>query len=834
VQNFAKAQRVTPFSVLLAAYGILLRAYTQQDDILVGTPSAGRNRAELEDLIGFFVNTVVLRLELDKADDFKTLVKKVSQSSLTAFEHQNLPFEQLVELLNPERDLSHSPIYQVLFTQETTPMGGVSAPGVTMTPEAVDNQTVKVDQGLSVLLEDGHISATVKFNPNLFERDTAVRLLKHYHKILQQVMQQPELRLGEVDLLTAEERQQILSEFNQSDIDYNQRNAFHEIFQTWVDQNPDAPAISYKGKVLSYSELDRQANQLAHYLVQQGSSQDQPIGLCLNRCPEMIVSMLATLKAGSSFVPLAPDYPQERLQYMAEDARVGLVITNKATQADCGFFSGKRFVWEDEQPALASLPTTTPTLGIGVDDVAYMIYTSGTTGRPKGVLVPHRGMQNLAANMKRHLDVDQGCRVAQFASFSFDAAIFDFIMALGSGGCLVLGDAEDFLPGPRMVQLLQDEQVSHMTIPPSALAALTFAELPHLRVLSCAGEALPQALVNRWAPGRKMFNLYGPTEATIWASLQQVTADDEKPTIGTPIDNAFIYIMDEQQNLAPVGVPGELCIGGAGITRGYLNREDLTTCKFIENPFADDSARRLYRSGDLARWNNHGQLEFLGRIDHQVKLRGYRIELEEINHHLRQHPAVESGLTIVREDLPGDATLVAYVVVKQTDWEADVRLSMEKQLPDYMVPSFFVALESIPLTPNGKIDVAQLPKPDRDQAGRKAAYVAPGEGMPSQIAEIWKTLLQLEEVGVNDNFFDLGGQSLLVVKVQEQLKAQLDIDVDIMALFKHPTISGLVTYLEKGDQAEALDDSRERAKRQKASMKAKREKMRKRKKTYGA
>jgi amino acid adenylation domain-containing protein len=848
LQALGQQEGATLFMTLLAAFLALLQRYTAQDDLVIGTPIAGRTHAEVEQLIGLFINTLVLRVDLAGDPSFRALLGRTRTVALAAFANPDLPFEQLVEELQPLRDPSRHPLFQVLFVIQNPARPAIRLTNLTLQPLNFDSGTAKLDLTLTIIDAPQGLHAALEYNTDLFDQPTIARMARHIQTLLAAIVAQPDQRLAHLPLLTSAERQQLLSAWN--DTRAGMRGAcVHELFATQATRTPDAVALVYETKDagrrtngesascvlhLTYAELDRRANQLARHLRALGVGPEVRVGLCLDRTPELLIGLLGILKAGGAYLPLDPTYPAERLAFMLEDSQVGILLTQERLLDRLPALWALVVAIDAEWPAIATQPTTCPTSGVTPANLAYLIYTSGSTGQPKGVLVAHAGLDNLAAAQIQAFTVQPNSRVLQFAALGFDAAVSEIAMALLAGAALVLADQDDRLPGPQLLRLLHDQAITTVTLPPSALAALPSAALPALRTMIAAGEECSAAIIARWGPGRRMVNAYGPTEATVCATLH-VSADHARaPAIGRPLPNVQVYLLDPQLRPTPIGVPGELFIGGVGLARGYLGRPDLTAERFVPNPFVttederrttnDETAERpvvlrpsscvrLYRTGDLARYRADGQIMFLGRRDQQVKLRGFRIELGEIEAALRAHPAVQTALVLARADTPGDQRLVAYVVTtnderRMTNDErdpsvalrpssvvADLRGFLQRRLPDYMLPSAFVLLDALPRTPNGKLDRAALPPPDVARPLTDDSFVAPRSPTEALLAQIWADLLRLDRVGVDDNFFALGGHSLLATQLIARLRETFQIELAVHRLFAAPTLGALAEQI---------------------------------------
>ncbi|MGF2037455.1 MAG: non-ribosomal peptide synthetase [Nostoc sp. CmiVER01] len=803
LKDMNKQENLTLFITLLAAFKTLLYRYTSAEKIVIGSPIANRNRDKnTEGIVGFFANTIAMQTDFSGNPTFRELLNRVRQMMLEAQTYQDLPFEQLVKELQPHRDLSHSPIFQVVFLLQnelTSALSALEVLGLKTSLWETDTSTAKFDLTLAVRETDGRLIGAWEYNTDLFAPSTIVRMANHFQTLLTAIVLNPDQHLHDLPLLTISEKQQFL-EWNHTQVNYPKDLCIHQVFEQWVQKTPNAVAVMFKDEQLTYRELNSRANQLAHHLQTLGVGPEVLVGICVERSLEMIVGLLGILKAGGAYVPLDSAYPQERLAYMLSDSQVKVLLTTEKLAANLPEHKAS-LVYLDTEISCESQDNLLSR--VKPENLAYVIYTSGSTGKPKGVLIAHQGLCNLAQAQIDSFDVQPNSRILQFASFSFDAAVWEIFMALGCGARIVLGTPEELLPGSALLKLLDEQAITHVTLPPSALAVLPNKELPALQIIIVAGEACGSDLVTQWSNGRRFFNAYGPTESTVCATIAESTPDISQLPIGCPIANTQVYILDEYLQRVPVGVAGELHIGGVGIARGYLNRPELTADKFIRNPFSDKLGDRLYKTGDRARYLPDGNIEFLGRIDHQIKIRGYRIELGEIEAVLVNHPKIKETLVLAREDKLGEKRLFAYVVAEQKTSEifnqekfvttSELRNFLQKKLPEYMMPSAFVFLERMPLTPNGKIDHRALPVPENRQL--ETPYIRPQTKVERLITNIWQQLLQIEKVGVEDNFFHLGGHSLLIVKLQVELNEIFDKEIPIIELFKYPTIKSLAEYL---------------------------------------
>jgi amino acid adenylation domain-containing protein len=876
IEKLSQQEGVTLFMTLLAAFQILLYRYTQQEDIAVGSPIANRNRSEIEGLIGFFVNTLVLRTDLSGNPTFQELLSRVREVTLGAYAHQDLPFEKLVEELQPERSLSRHPLFQVVFGFENAPMEALELPGLTLSSLTIDLKTTRFD--LEFLLwkaADGFrslwgeqwehsegIRGVVVYNTDLFDEATITRMLGHFTTLLEGIVANPQARIANLPLLSAAERHQLLVEWNDTFADYPQNHCIHQLFEEQVERTPDVIALIFpelKGegsdglkveglkvedyqeqflinKHFTYRELNSRSNQLAHYLQKLGVGAEVLVGLCVERSVEMIVGMLGILKAGGAYVPLDPSYPAERIRFMLEDSQVSVLLTQEKlverlpnvitdAQQDSHIQNYRVVCLDTEWNAIAQESLENPTSRVTSDNLAYVIYTSGSTGKPKGVAVPHKAVNRLVFNTN-YIKLDSSDKVAQASNTSFDAATFEIWGAL-LHGAQVIGISRDITLSPHDFALkLRQEGITVLFLTTALFQQIT-RDVPHafetLRYLLFGGEAVDSRWVKKVlkkSPPKQLIHVYGPTEGTTFSSFYWVQDVPESATsipIGRPLTNTQIYLLDGQLQPVPIGIPGELYIGGDGLARGHLNRSELTAERFIHNPFIQEkgtqedctfcslpSSDRLYKTGDLARYRPDGNIEFLGRIDNQVKIRGFRIELGEIEAVLSQHPAVFQTVVIVQEDIPGDKQLVAYIVLNQEQASTVgvqgltplLREFLAEKLPQYMVPLAYVVLDSLPLTPNGKVERRLLPAVDILNLDIKEDYVAPRTAIEEELTRIWGKLLGKQQVGIHDNFFELGGHSLLATQLTSRIRDAFRVELPVSQLFETPTVAMLARQIE--------------------------------------
>jgi amino acid adenylation domain-containing protein/non-ribosomal peptide synthase protein (TIGR01720 family) len=792
--NFTRQEGATLFMTLFAAFVTLLYRYTDSDDIVVGTPIANRDRLELEGLIGFFVNTLVLRTDLSGNPSFQQLLSRVRQLTLQAYAHPDLPFEELVKALQPQRDLSHTPLFQVMFVLQNAPISEVELADLTISSLPAQSATAKFDLTLSMQNTATGLVSVWEYNADLFDASTIERMRGHFQTLLEGIVANPQEQISQVPLLTEIEQQQLLIKWNDTGVDYPQDKCIHQLFEEQVERTPDAVAVVYENQHLTYHELNCRANQLAHYLKSLGVKADVLVGICVERSLEMVVGLLGILKAGGAYLPLASDYPTERLRLMLEDAQVSVLLTQQKLFDRLPEHTAQRVCLDADWQLISQLSQDNLIAETQAANLAYVIYTSGSTGQPKGVLITHQGLLNLVFWHQRTFKITTLDKATQLAGTAFDAAVWELWPYLTAGASIYLVKPEILLSPVDLQDWLESKKIAISFLPtPMAeqLLSLEWPESTTLRTILTGGDKL-----HRYPSGLLPFqvvNNYGPTENTVVSTSGLVVSNGQdnniSPPIGRPIGNVEIYILDSYLQPVPVGVPGELHIGGAGLARGYLNRPELTQEKFIPNPFSNESHSRLYKTGDKARYLNDGNIEYVGRIDDQVKIRGFRIELSEIEAVLSQHSDVQLSCVIAREDTPGDKRLVAYVVAHQDCKPAisELRQFLKAKLPEYMVPSAFVILESLPLTPNGKVDRRALPKPDLDTTLLEK-YVAPRTPIEEMLALLWAQVLKLELVGIYDNFFELGGHSLLATQLVSRIRTWFKVELPLRELFASATV----------------------------------------------
>jgi amino acid adenylation domain-containing protein/non-ribosomal peptide synthase protein (TIGR01720 family) len=801
LKDLSRREGVTLYMTLLAAFDVLLHRYTGQDDLLVGTPIANRTQAATERLCGFFVNTLVLRARVAPEQPFRALLAGVREAALAAYAHQDLPFERLVQDLAPERDRSRSPIFQVMFALQNASSDTFHLPGLAAAPVRAEILTSKFD--LTLLLSDRSdaVAGFFEYASDLFDAATIERMAEHYVTLLEGAVAAPEAKVSALPLLPEAERRRVLVDNNATAHAYPTDLLVHEVFAAQAARTPDAIALRFERRDVTYRELDARANQLAHALRKRGVGPDALVGVFCERSVEMVVALYGILKAGGAYVPLDPDYPRDRLAFMLDDAKPKVILTQERLASLLPDHGAALIRLDTDWSTIASELTTSPARdGLTANHLAYVIYTSGSTGRPKGAMNEHRGILNRLFWMQRAYGLTSNDHVLQKTPYSFDVSVWEFFWPLMFGARLVIAKPDGHRDPSYLAQLIRDEQITTLHFVPSMLAAFldepTVDQCRSLRRVLCSGEALPPALAERFfarLSPTELHNLYGPTECAVDVTAWACQPGAAVVPIGRPIDNTRIYILDEHLAPVPVGVPGELYIAGVQVGRGYLDRAELTAERFLRDPFAEDAGARMYKSGDVARWLPDGSVEYLGRADFQVKIRGFRIELGEIEAALLAHPGVREAVVVAREDRPGQKRLVAYLAC--ADGEAPtaeaLRAALKEHLPEYMVPAAFVLLPALPLTASGKVNRRALPAPEEGQRAEAAAeYAPPTTRAEEELARIWAAVLRLPRVGIHDNFFEIGGDSILGIQIVARAQ-QAGLSLTPRQMFEHQTIAEL-------------------------------------------
>ncbi|MFN7459696.1 MAG: amino acid adenylation domain-containing protein [Akkermansiaceae bacterium] len=803
VNAFSQQQGVSLYMTLLATLSILLSRYSRQEDLCIGSPIANRTHSQTEGLIGFFVNTLVMRQQIKLEPSFIEFLQQTRQTCLDAYAHQDVPFDVLVEKLRPERSMSYNPLFQVMFTLENNASPDLDLSGLDTELLGVKGAIAKFDLTLMVMEDDHQLNCSWEYATDLFKEGTIQRMAEHFEVLLQGMIEHPQKPIHTLPLITAAELLQLQC-WNQTQTDYPEDKTLVDIFEEQVAKNPQNIAVVLESQQLTYQQLNQKANQLAHYLLKNHQIQpDTLIGISVERSLEMIIGLLGILKAGGAYVPIDPNYPQERIQFMLADSEISVLLTQSFLLEQLpldNLENPVQFICLDAENFTQEI-IDNPHAQSQPDNLAYIIYTSGSTGQPKGVMIEHRAIVNLALAWTTTCQVQDHSRWIQFGSFSFDLSIGEIATTLSAGACLYLAKKENLLPGQVLVDLLATHKISHFALPPSALSVLPQASLPDLQAIMVGGEACGTELVEQWGTTRNFFNCYGPTESTVIASISICEPNGKKPLIGQPLSNLRTYILDRHHQPLPPAIPGELCIAGVGLARGYLNRPETTAEKFIEVELFSQ-VERIYKTGDLARWRDDGNLEYLGRMDEQVKLRGFRIELGEIESLLLQYPLVKEAVVTVNKT-ENNQSLIAYVTGIDDDFCSDLKNYLKSSLPDYMIPAQILVLDKLPLTPNGKIDRKALPVPN---ISVQAAYTPPRHKVEAQLAQIWSALLERQEIGIHDNFFDLGGHSLLAVKLLNLVQQELGQQLALRSLFQNPTIAQLAQHIGNREIQESNPD----------------------------
>ena len=816
IKELSNQEGTTLFMVLLGAFKILLSRYTNHTDVIVGSPIANRNRVETEKLIGYFINNLILRTDLSGDPSFRESLARVRETTLGAYANQDIPFIELVKALQPNRAAGPTSIFKIMFSFHNEPSTEIRIPGLLFQPlkseirmsmfdltldgwEQVEG-TENYPEGLNFILE---------YKTELFDSTTISQMAVHFETLLEGIVANPDQNISQLPLMTNIERQQLLKDWNKTQVEYSNYNCIHQLFETQVLLTPNAYAVQSGNECLTYYELNSRANQVAHYLQKLGVDPETLVGIFMERSLEMIIGLLGVLKAGGAYLPLDPAYPEERREFMLKDSQARVLITTNSltaalpqasAQVVCLDTDWHRISQESEENLVTSVKPT---------NLAYVIYTSGSTGKPKGVMIQHNSLVNYSEMICAKFKLKADDSVLQFASISFDASAEEIYPTLISGAKLILRSDSMLGTMPIFLNTCRDLGVTILDLPTAYWHQLTAEmivqnlSLPEsIRIVVIGGErALPErvsAWINHVGRQVQLLNSYGPTEATIAATFFDLTkfnpdlVTNEVP-IGKPIQNMQAYVLDRNDQPMPIGIPGELHLGGVGLARGYLNQPELTDKKFIASPFSNEKDAKLYKTGDLARYLSDGNIEYLGRIDHQVKIRGFRIELGEIEVVLRQHPMVNDALAAVHEEKTATKQIVAYVVLQKEHETVTsiLRNYLKEHLPDFMIPSTIMILDAFPITPGGKVDRKALPKPEITREDLEESYLAPETQTEKKVAEIWKNVLDVKKIGVDDNFFELGGHSLLAIQVVSLINDAFGVNSLLSHLFERPTVAGL-------------------------------------------
>lgn len=787
LEKLGESEGATLFMTLLAAFQVLLHRYSGQRDIVVGSPIAGRTQRETEGLIGFFVNTLILRTDLSGGPGFRSLLKRVRDMALEAYANQDVPFEKLVEALDPDRDLNRAPLFQVMFILQNAPEAEWILSELDVEKQEIEFGQEEFDLRLELKTCGRGLWAQIGYRTDLLDGVFVRKMAGHFQVLLGDIVANPETQIGQLKLLTRDETWQVLEDWNRTGTTYPGQRCMHELFEGQTKCMPDAVAIEHEGSRLTYAELNRRANQLAHYLRAKGVGAEVRVGICVGRCLDMVVGLLGILKAGGVYVPLDPEYPPDRLKFMLEDSNIGVLVTQSGLQQHLPASGAKHVCLDTEWNEIGRYSAESPRATVEPTNAAYIIYTSGSTGKPKGTIIEHHSVVTLLFWSHETYGDEELAGVLASTSICFDLSVFELFVPLSWGGTVII--AQNALQLPILPQAHKVKLIN--TVPSAITELLRMKALPPgICTVNLAGEPLKRKLVEDIYQGtsvRKIFNLYGPTEDTTYSTCALVKRGDEREVpIGRPLSNTQTYVLNADFQPMPVGIPGELYISGGGLARGYLERPDFTAQRFTPNPFSQQPGGRMYRTGDLARWVEDGNLEFLGRMDHQVKIRGFRVELGEIETALERLPEVDQAVAGVWE-ADGDTRLIAHYV-GSGDSER-IRSYLKRELPEYMMPSWLIKMGALPLTPNGKVDRKRLPGPDTESLEPKNTYAEPRNPLEELLANIWADVLKVNRVGIDDNFFRLGGHSLLATRMMSRIREVFYVDVPLRDLFEAPSVA---------------------------------------------
>ncbi|HED35570.1 MAG TPA: amino acid adenylation domain-containing protein, partial [Gammaproteobacteria bacterium] len=822
LEAFSHNTDATVFMVALAAYNTLLYRYTGQKDIVTGSIIANRNQSQTEKLLGYFANTLAIRTRFDEVPSFTALLEQVRENCLNAYTHQDLPFERLVEELNPDRELSYTPVFQTLFAYNSFTDLEQSMGDIEFLTKEIESQVARTDLSFSIgevrkvygqQSEEKQYQIEIEYCSDLFNEERIACFAEHYINLLQSIVKNPQAKLYDLSILTEKDRQ-FITESNNTSRSYPDTQCIHHIISQQVKLSPQAIAISYNGEDLSYQQLEDKSDKLAQHLSTAGVGADQLVALCVHRSADMLIAMLAILKSGAAYLPLDPDYPVDRIAFILQDADVSVMITQASIVDMLPQGNIKNVLldtgWDEQLPPV----TTVNRVNVNPDNVAYTIYTSGSTGKPKGVLVPHGAVVNFLSSMSEKPGMKAGDVLLAVTTLSFDIAVLELFLPLFNGAKIELADRDAAADGGVLLEKIDTAGVTVMQATPATwrlMLASGWQKNTGLKVL-CGGEAMPGDLAAELlSHAGSVWNMYGPTETTVWSTLYQITDPQQPVLIGRPIANTQVHILDQNMQLLPAGVAGEMYIAGAGVTQGYLKREELNRERFIKLAIAGGEPEIMYRTGDLVRYMPDGNIEYINRLDNQVKVRGFRIELGEIENVLIEHEDVKQVVVIVREDQPGDARLVAYYLSQDGDEipVTSLRKHLRSLLPDYMIPQHFIELEAFPVTPNGKINQRELPAPFSSSAVDDE-FVAPSGANEIMLASIWKEVLNVDRVSIHDNFFEIGGHSLLSVQVITRVKEKTGIKLELrpMVMDTLAQIAAQCPALDAGSEKQSTDKQR--------------------------
>ncbi|MGD9898613.1 MAG: amino acid adenylation domain-containing protein [Calditrichaceae bacterium] len=825
LEDFSLKQDATMFMTILSVFQVLLHRYTGQNDICVGSPIANRNRAEVAGLIGFFVNTLVMRGDLSGNPAFSFFLERMKKTILDAYANQDLPFEMMVEAVNPNRALNHSPLFQVMFVYNNTTENAITLPDLEISLIDIESRTSKFDIIMNLTETENILQGKLEYNTDLFNRDTMERLIGHFKVLIDSIIISPLSKISDLRMLTGEEFTHITTILNKPESWYDCGKFVHKLFEEQVEKSPSAVALVADKKELSFEELNTRSNRLARYLIRNDVLPGTFVGLSVNRVPELIIGILGILKAGGTYLPLDPGYPEERIRFMLEDSAAKFVLTQEQIAKNFPSSNAELICLDTLWPEISQENDGNPDIKVTNDPPAYIIYTSGSTGTPKGVLISHQAIANHCCDMIDHYEIKPDDHILQFASFNFDASVEQILPTLISGARLVLRD-DEIWPTIDFHKKIEKFDLSVINLPTAywQQLALDWSSHPEwlpknrLRLVIIGGDRMSGDTLELWRKTSlsdiRLLNAYGPTETTITASTYEIPRDfrGTNISIGRPRANREFYILDSNLYPVPVGIPGELHIGGSALAVGYLNQHELTAEKFIKNPFGKENGSLLYKTGDLARYLSDGNIEFLGRVDNQVKIRAFRIELGEIEAALNQCSGVSRSIVTAREDSPGTKRLIAYYITERNQDlpVTELRGAIHKRLPDYMIPSAFIRVDQFPLSPAGKIDRGALPVPENLRPDLESAFVIPRTPTEKKIAAIAGQLLKIDKIGVYDNFFELGGHSMLATQFISRLRESFNVEIPLRSVFENPTVDGMMRVITEsqslGEDQEELEN----------------------------
>ena len=774
-----------------------LNKYSDIDDIVIGTPVSNRPRKIDENLIGNFLNIVALRNNLSDCPDFTSLLKHSQKITLDALKYRDLPFEKIVEHLRIERDLSRNPVFQVML--QVLPKYSFELSNLTISPFNFDLCYSQFDLSLHLYqVEDGY-NCRFEYDTDLFDREFIKRMVSNFKKLIGEIISDPLKNLNEYSIISEDEIK-LLNSWNETDTLFSEEKCVHQLFEEQVERRSDYIAAKYSNDFITYGELNSRANKLANYLIKKGIQKGSVAGIIIDRSINMLISLLAVMKTGAAYIPLDPSFPKERLQYIIKDSNINIIVTEEKLIALVSIFQVNPIYIDSEWEIINQEDAKNIKHAQSSSDFMYVIYTSGSTGNPKGVMIKHIAVNNFLQSMKSYPGFNESDNLLAVTTVSFDIAGLELYLPLVTGGCVTIADKTETMDGKALLRLIEKHNITVMQATPSTWKIMLDAgweSTPGLKML-CGGEAFSKDLADKMLErGRELWNMYGPTETTIWSSVKKIERYDTKILIGHPIANTKFYVVDKDLKNVPIGVVGELLIGGKGLASGYLNREDLTQNKFLQNFYGNDGF--LYRTGDLVKYHPDGNIEFLGRNDFQVKIRGFRIELGEIEKRLLEFENIKEAVVIVNENRNDEKKLAVYLMLKKKEKIVIDSLItfLKEKLPDYMIPSFFIELEEFPLTPNGKLNRNALPKPNETVIIKDEKKYDYGDGLEKELAIIWNDILETKKISNSDNFFTIGGTSLLAIRLIYKLNEKFDIDLPLSTIFDSPTISKLSTEIEK-------------------------------------